>query len=129
MWEIVLKFNLLIFIWNTGSLRQNPPAFWLESVYSSVIEVADFKYQRYLHHKTLVLKIHVFARIKVTITIENYRIYLLFNGIPYKTFNIFNTINTHNTLNTLDTLTTLIPLNTLKTFLTNVYRTTMSWST
>ena len=126
-WNLILEYT-----WNTGARRQHPSAFWLKLVYSYVIEVADFEYQLHLHHKALVLKIHVFAWIKVTITIENYSIYLLFLGITYKTpntLNTFNILNIHNTLKTLDTLNTLKPLNTLKTFLTKVYTTTTSRST
>ena len=50
-----------------------PPLFDLKIVYYYVIEVADSESDLGLHGKALVLEIHVFARIRVTITIENYR--------------------------------------------------------
>ena len=105
-------------IWNIGTGRQNPPAFSTKISLFLRNRGRWFRISTSFAPQALVLKINVFARIKLTITIENYSIlvYLLFEGIPYKTPNTLNTLNTLKTLDTLDTLDTLKPLNTLKKY-------------
>ena len=56
-----IKFNFRKYMkyWNWSTKYDS--LFRLKLVYSCVIEVADSEYQLHLHHKALVLKIHVFA--------------------------------------------------------------------